>query len=82
MIDQNNSIISNDIGGYSLDNVNLFRMISKISEGVADNYEKIIEHEKKIAELSTRVDTLEQKYHTSIISMYGYNKGITSTYTL
>ena len=69
MIDQNNSIITNDIGGYTLDNVNLFRMISKISEGVADNYEKIIEHEKKIAGLSIRIDTLEQKYPTSILSM-------------
>ena len=69
MIVQNNSIISNDIGGYTLDNVNLFRMISKISEGVADNYEKIIEHEKKIAGLSIRVDTLEQKYPSSILSM-------------
>lgn len=61
MIDQNNSIIINDIGGYTLDNVNLFRIISKISEGVADNYEKIIEHGKKIAGLSIRVDTLEQE---------------------
>lgn len=69
MIDQINSVITNDIGGYTLDNVNLFRMISKISEGVADNYEKIIEHEKKIAGLSIRVDTLEQKYPTSIASM-------------
>lgn len=69
MIDQNNSIISNDIGGCTLDDVNLFRMISKISEGVADNYEKIIEHEKKIGGLSIRIDTLEQKYPTSIVSM-------------
>ena len=69
MIDQNNNIIDNDIGGYPLDNVNLFRMISKISEGVANNYENITEHEKKIAELSIRVDTLERKYPTSIEPM-------------
>ena len=69
MINQGNNVINNDIGGYTLDNVNLFRMISKISEGVADNYENIIEHEKKIAELSIRVDTLERKHPTSVLSM-------------
>ena len=57
-------------GGYNLDSVNPFRMISKISEGVANNYEKIIEHGKKIAGLSIRVDTLEQEL--TLLNEIGY----------
>lgn len=69
MINETNNIIGDDIGEYTSDNINLFRMISKISEGVAENYEKIVEHGKKIAELSIRVDTLERKHPTSVVSM-------------
>lgn len=57
-------------GGYTLENINPFRLISKISEGVANNYEKIIEHGKQIAGLSIRVDTLEQEL--SLLNEIGY----------
>lgn len=57
-------------GGYTLENINPFRLISKISEGVANNYEKIIEHGKQIAGLSIRVDTLEQEL--TLLNEIGY----------
>ena len=57
-------------GGYTLENINPFRLISKISEGVANNYEKIIEHGKQIAGLSIRVDNLEQEL--TLLNEIGY----------